>query len=67
MRNYVEATREYLREVRGELRRVIWPDRKQLVRLTAVVLVSSALVSLFIWAFDQAVSALMNLLVGNGR
>lgn len=64
MGNYVEATQEYLREVRGELKKVVWPTRKTLARLTGVVVLVSGLVSLFIWAFDWVVSSLMNLLLG---
>lgn len=61
MREVIGNAGDYLREVRGELRRVQWPDRMQTVRLTSVVIVSSAVVSVIIWGFDNLVSSLMKL------
>jgi preprotein translocase subunit SecE len=52
----------FLREVVAELRKVIWPTRKQLVTYTIVVLVfvafMVALVSLLDWVFGLGVQAL---------
>jgi preprotein translocase subunit SecE len=52
----------FLREVVAELRKVIWPTRKQLVTYTIVVLVFCAfmiaLVSLLDWVFGLGVEAL---------
>jgi preprotein translocase subunit SecE len=52
----------FLREVVAELRKVIWPTRKQLVTYTIVVLVfvafMVALVSLLDWVFGLGVEAL---------
>lgn len=49
----------YLREVVGELRKVIWPSRKQLVTYTIVVLVfvsfMVAFIALLDWVFGQGV------------
>lgn len=49
----------YLREVIGELRKVIWPTRQQLVRYTIVVLIfvsfMIALVALMDYVFGQGV------------
>ncbi len=59
----VGGVAQYLREVRGELRRVQWPDRMQTVRLTSVVIVSSAAIAVIIWGFDNLVSSLMKLVL----
>lgn len=52
----------YLREVVAELRKVIWPTRKQMVTYTIVVLAfvvfMVGLVSLLDWVFGKAVFAL---------
>lgn len=63
VRAAIGSAGEYLREVRGELRRVQWPDRMQTVRLTSVVIVASVLVSVVIWGFDNLVSSLMKLVL----
>jgi len=47
----------FLREVRSELRKVIWPDRRETAIYTAVVLASVVVVGLAIWAVDALVSA----------
>jgi preprotein translocase subunit SecE len=52
----------FLREVVAELRKVIWPTRKQMITYTSVVLVfvafMVALISLLDLALAQGVSAL---------
>jgi preprotein translocase subunit SecE len=57
-----ENTVEYFRSVYGELKKVHWPDRRQLVAYTGVVLVAVTLVAIIIWLFDMGLSALMKLL-----
>jgi preprotein translocase subunit SecE len=54
----VGRLRRYLREVVAELRKVIWPSRKQLVTYTLVVLV-------FV-SFMVALVALLDFLFGQG-
>jgi preprotein translocase subunit SecE len=57
----------YLREVRTELRRVVWPDRRQTVVYTGVVILSVVAVALLIWVVDAVLSeALRLLLFGSG-
>lgn len=43
---------QFLREVRSELRKVAWPNRHELISYTIVVLVTSLVLTLLIWAFD---------------
>jgi len=42
----------YLRETRGELRKVTWPTREESWRLTLIVLGVSFVMSVFLWVFD---------------
>ena len=54
---------KWFREMRSELKKVIWPTRKQLVANTGVslaVMLSSAVV---IWGFDKLASMFVNLLI----
>lgn len=51
----------YFREVRAELRKVIWPNRSELITYTIVVLVTVAVISLFLGLVDIAVSELLTL------
>jgi len=43
----------FSQEALAELRKVTWPSRETVARLTAIVLVISALVALYIFAFDN--------------
>ncbi|MFB7876437.1 MULTISPECIES: preprotein translocase subunit SecE [unclassified Nocardia] len=45
---------KFLREVIAELRKVIWPNRKQMVTYTAVVLVFVVFMVAFIYGIDIA-------------
>jgi len=42
----------YLRETRGELRKVTWPTREESWRLTLIVLAVSLTMAVFLWLFD---------------
>jgi len=59
----LKRTWRFLREVRAELRKVIWPDRRQTVVFTAVVLVSVAAVAVLIWIVDTAFSQVLRLII----
>jgi preprotein translocase subunit SecE len=48
----VERVVTYLREVATELRRVDWPTRTELVRMSLVVLVVLLLLAVYLGAFD---------------
>ena len=46
------GARQFLREVRGELRKVAWPGREEVVRYSTVVLVTLVIVTAMIAAVD---------------
>jgi preprotein translocase subunit SecE len=39
-KNWLQATKDYINEIKLEMRRVSWPNRKQVENTTAVVIVS---------------------------
>lgn len=49
----------YLREVRAELRKVNWPNRKELVTYTVVVVVSVLVIAAFIGLVDLLFSQIL--------
>jgi len=57
------ATR-YLKSVRGELKRIVWPDKVALRAYTIVVLATLVMVTLFLWICDVAFTWVFNRLVG---
>jgi preprotein translocase subunit SecE len=48
--------REYLSEVRGELRKVAWPTNKEVVNSTIVVLLAVVVMTTLIFLLDYAFS-----------
>ena len=44
----------YFRELRSELKKVVWPTPKQVVKNTLIVLVCVLIVGVFMWLFDKA-------------
>ena len=43
---------QYLREVRGELRKVAWPTREEVVRYSGIVLFTLIVLTAFIFCLD---------------
>lgn len=43
---------QFLREVRGELRKVAWPSRPEVVSYTITVLVVTAFLTVLVWGMD---------------
>ena len=58
---------KFLREVRSEMRKVSWPNRKELITYTIVVLVTVVIVAAFTGLVDVIVTAVLNLLNQLGR
>jgi preprotein translocase subunit SecE len=48
--------REYLSEVKGEMRKVAWPTRKEVINSTIVVLIAIVVMTALIFGFDYASS-----------
>lgn len=42
----------FLRETYDELKKVVWPTRQEVIRLTVIVIIISVLVGLYIGAID---------------
>jgi preprotein translocase subunit SecE len=49
--------REFLTEVRGEMRRVTWPSRTEVYATTIVVILTSVFFGVYLWVLDLALNA----------
>ena len=49
------------RETRAEVRKVTWPNRKELLQHTEVVVSSIILVGAMLWVIDMAFGGMLNL------
>jgi len=49
----------FLKEVRDELQKVVWPTRAEIIRLTVVVVIISLFVGIFIGGVDLILTKLL--------
>jgi len=60
---YIDKGMQFLREVRAELRKVVWPSKKQTIGSTVVVIVIVMIISSFLGMVDMALSSLIRLVL----
>lgn len=53
----------YFREVKSELKKVVWPSKKQIINNTLIVIASVIIVGVIIWVFDAAFGWGLNKLI----
>ncbi len=58
----IQKARQFIEDVQVEMKKVVWPERDQLINSTVVVIVVSALFTLFIFFSDTIISKLINVL-----
>ncbi len=58
----IKKSKQFIEDVRVEMKKVIWPERDQLINSTVVVVVISALFTLFIFFADTIISKIINIL-----
>jgi preprotein translocase subunit SecE len=52
-------SRRFLAEVRNEMGRVTWPNRKEVYATTIVVILTSILFGVYLWVIDLALTGIM--------
>ena len=61
----VEKIKKWFREMKAELKKVVWPNKTTVIKNTSVALAVMAVAAIAIWGFDQiaqlGVKALINL------
>jgi preprotein translocase subunit SecE len=55
---------EFLRQVRAETAKVVWPTRKETVTTAIMVLIMTSLLAIFFFVTDSAFSAIVKALLG---
>ncbi len=58
-----EGTQRFLREVRGEVRKVTWPGKEEVIGSTVVVIVSVGIVSVFLGLVDLVLRGLLGYVI----
>ncbi len=60
---YAAKTKQFLLEVASELKKVTWPNRKETLGATGVVLILVIIVSIYLGLVDYALSHLVRVLI----
>ncbi len=58
----IKKAKQFIEDVRVEMKKVIWPERDQLLNSTVVVIVVSIIFTLFIFFADTIISKIINIL-----
>jgi len=62
--NYMSKITEYFKEIKLELKHVVWPTRNQTIFYTLIVIVLSILVAYYLGIFDFIFSQGLQKLIG---
>ena len=54
----------WFREMKSELKKVVWPSGKETMKNTGTVLLCTLVVGAFIWIFDAVAVLAVNTLIG---
>jgi preprotein translocase subunit SecE len=49
----------FMREVQVETKKVVWPDRKETIQATLMVVIMVVVVSIFLWIVDTALGVVV--------
>ena len=56
--------KRFFRELRSELKKVVWPSKSQMINNTLIVLLCVVLVGIFIWVFDLVAGLVVQGIIG---
>ncbi len=59
----LERIANYLKGVRGEVDRVSWPARNEVISLTALILLLVVVLTIYIWGVDTILQAIIRFFV----
>ncbi len=58
-----DRARTFIEEVRGEMRRVTWPNRREVYATTVVVILVSVFFGVYLWLVDLALASAVRWLI----
>ena len=59
----LERITNYLKGVRGEVSRVSWPTRNEIISLTTLILLLVIVLTLYIWGVDGVIQSVLGFLL----
>jgi len=58
-----EKITNFFKGVRGELARVTWPSRAEVISLTGLILIVVIILTIYIWGVDTVVQGLLRVFI----
>jgi preprotein translocase subunit SecE len=58
---FFEKIKKFFKNLKSEFKKIVWPNRSQLVKQTIAVLLISLLLGAFIWLIDLGAKSLIGL------
>lgn len=53
----------YFKGVKAEMKKVVWPKRKELINYTGIVVLISAIVGVVVWVLDLGIHRVLSLII----
>lgn len=53
----------YFKGVKAEMKKVVWPSKKELVNYTVVVIAISALIAFIVWILDILINGALSFII----
>lgn len=60
---FIAKAKRFFRDVKGEFKKIVWPDKNHIIHDTIIVLVVVVISAIFVGGFDILVSYLIKLLL----
>ncbi|MBQ7105929.1 MAG: preprotein translocase subunit SecE [Clostridia bacterium] len=54
----------FLRDYKSEVKKIVWPSLKDVVKNTLIVLIICVIIGVFIWLADFGLAKLLDLILG---
>lgn len=61
---FVKTAISYLKDVRLELTKVVWPKRNEVIKLTIIVMAISGIVGAYVGGLDYVFTKILSLFIG---
>jgi preprotein translocase subunit SecE len=63
IKSWIEKTKQFLREVKVELKKVAWPAKKETVASTSIVLIIVVIISFYLGFVDFGLSRIVKIIL----
>ncbi|MBE6759320.1 MAG: preprotein translocase subunit SecE [Ruminococcaceae bacterium] len=64
---FMQRVSKFLKEYRGELKKISWPTMAEVVKNTMITLAAVLMIGVVIWVFDYAVTSLRDILITSDK